>query len=139
MRPLVFCISSKWKTDLDTVSDSRSVIQHLSNWQSVRDNVGVSKLSKLKRFSTSHQIHMQWIPSHVLDVKGNEIANTLVEAGACEVSEPSAPLTVLEIFSRTKYQNETAWIVTPQSTIGISVLVPEALWLTVLQDRIKLF
>ncbi|GFT42346.1 RNase H domain-containing protein [Trichonephila clavipes] len=67
-----------------------------------------------------------------------EIADTLAMAGACEVPEPSAPLTFLEIFSRTKHQNKTAWI-TPPSTIGISVLVLEALWLTVLQDKIKLF
>ncbi|GFW31177.1 RNase H domain-containing protein [Trichonephila clavipes] len=30
------------------LSDSRSAIQHLSNWQSVRDNVGVSILIELK-------------------------------------------------------------------------------------------
>ncbi|GFT16049.1 uncharacterized protein TNCV_3315841 [Trichonephila clavipes] len=70
------------------LSDSRSAIQHLSNWQSVRDNVGVSILTKLKRLSTSHQIHLQWIPSHI-DLEGNEIADTLAKAGACEVLEPS--------------------------------------------------
>ncbi|GFV59294.1 RNase H domain-containing protein [Trichonephila clavipes] len=78
-----------------------------------------------------------WIPSHV-DLEGNEIANTLAKAGACEVPEPSAPITFLEIFSRTKNQNKTAWIL-PESTIGISEIVLEALWLTVLKDKIKLF
>ncbi|GFW39325.1 RNase H domain-containing protein [Trichonephila clavipes] len=91
------------------LSDSRSAIQYLYNWHSVRDNAGVSKLTKLKRLSTSHQIHLQWITSHI-DLEGNEIADTLVKAGACEVSESSAPLTFLEIFSRTKQQNKTAWI-----------------------------
>ncbi|GFW31353.1 uncharacterized protein TNCV_2664531 [Trichonephila clavipes] len=44
------------------LSDSRSEVQHLSNWQSGRDNVGVSILTKFKtRLSTSHQIHLQWI------------------------------------------------------------------------------
>ncbi|GFU31183.1 RNase H domain-containing protein [Trichonephila clavipes] len=119
------------------LSDSRSAIQHLSNWQRVRDNVGVSILTKLKRLPTSHQIHLQWIPSHI-DPEGNEIADTLAKAGACEIPEPSAPLTFLEIFSRTKHQNKTARI-PPPSTIGINVLVLLALWLTVLQDRIKLF
>ncbi|GFV95372.1 RNase H domain-containing protein [Trichonephila clavipes] len=89
------------------LSDSRSAIQHLSNWQSVRDNVGVPRLTKLKRLSTSHQIHLQWISSHI-DLEGNEIADTLAKPGACEVPEPSAPLTFLEIFSRTKHQNKTA-------------------------------
>ncbi|GFU24356.1 uncharacterized protein TNCV_942491 [Trichonephila clavipes] len=76
------------------LSDSRSAIQHLSNWQSVRDNVGVSILTELKRLSTSHQIHLQWIPPHI-DLEGNEIADTLTKAGACEVPEASAPLTFL--------------------------------------------
>ncbi|GFW57359.1 RNase H domain-containing protein [Trichonephila clavipes] len=88
------------------LSDSRSAIQHLSNWQSVRDNVGVSILAELKRLSTSHQIHLQWILSHI-DLEGNEIADTLAQAGACEVPEPSPPLNFLEIFSRTKqHQNK---------------------------------
>ncbi|GFX52645.1 RNase H domain-containing protein [Trichonephila clavipes] len=95
------------------LSDSRSAIQHLSNGQSVRNNVGVSILTKLKRLSTSHPIPLQWIPSHI-DLEGNEIADTLAKAGACEVPEPSAPLTFLEIFSRTKHQNKTAWITPPE-------------------------
>ncbi|GFW69954.1 RNase H domain-containing protein [Trichonephila clavipes] len=68
------------------------------------------------------------------DLEGNEIRDTLVKAGACKVPEPSTPLTFLDIFSRTKHQNKTAWIVPPQSTIGINVLVLEALWLTVLKE-----
>ncbi|GFW84262.1 RNase H domain-containing protein, partial [Trichonephila clavipes] len=120
------------------LSDSRSAIQHLSNWQSVRDNVGVSVLTKLKRLSTSHQIHLQWIPSHI-DLEGNEIADSLVNDGACEIPKLSAHLTFLEIFSRTKHQNKTAWITPAPGTIDINVLVLEAIWRTVLQDRIKLF
>ncbi|GFW82820.1 RNase H domain-containing protein [Trichonephila clavipes] len=94
------------------LSDSGSAIQPLSNWQRVRDNVGVSILTKLKRLSTSHQIHLQWIPPHI-DLEGNEIADTLAKAGAHELPEPSAPLTFLEIFSRTKHHNKTAWITPP--------------------------
>ncbi|GFY32908.1 RNase H domain-containing protein [Trichonephila clavipes] len=81
----------------------------LSNWQSVRDNVGVSILINLKRLSTLHQVHLQWIPSDI-NLEGNEIADTLAKAGTCEVPGPSAPLTFLEIFSRTKHHNKTAWI-----------------------------
>ncbi|GFV60877.1 RNase H domain-containing protein [Trichonephila clavipes] len=65
------------------LSDSRSAIQHLSYWQSVRDNVGVSILTKLNRLSTPHQIHLQWIPSHI-DLERNEIVATLAKADACE-------------------------------------------------------
>ncbi|GFX49349.1 transposable element Tc3 transposase [Trichonephila clavipes] len=89
--------------------ESRSAIRHLSNCQRVRDNVGVSILTKLKRLSTSHQIHLQWIPSHI-DLDENEIADTLAKAAARELPERSAPLTFLDIFLRTKHQNKTAWI-----------------------------
>ncbi|GFW20648.1 RNase H domain-containing protein [Trichonephila clavipes] len=88
------------------LSDSRSSMQHLSNWQCVRDNAGVLILNMLKRISTSHQVNLQWIPFHV-DLEENETENTLAKAGACEVSEPSAPLTFLEIFSKIKHQNKT--------------------------------
>ncbi|GFX66357.1 RNase H domain-containing protein [Trichonephila clavipes] len=98
------------------LSDSRSAIQHLSNWQSVRDNVGVSILTKLKRLFTSHQIHLQWISSHI-DLEGNEIEDTLAKAGACEVPESSAPLTFLEIFSRTKHQNKIALNTPPRAPL----------------------
>ncbi|GFW76325.1 RNase H domain-containing protein [Trichonephila clavipes] len=64
------------------LSDSRSAIQHLSNWQSL-------------------------ILSHI-DLEENEIADILTKVGACEVPEPSAPLTFLVIFSRTKLQNKIA-------------------------------
>ena len=100
------------KSEIWILSDSRSSIQHLANWHSVRDNVGVEILKKLKRLSLSHQIHLQWIPSHV-GIEGNEIADTLAKAGASEASVLTASLTSLEIFSRVKSQNKTTWLVTP--------------------------
>ncbi|GFV69908.1 hypothetical protein TNCV_1982751 [Trichonephila clavipes] len=47
------------------------------------------------------------------DLEGNDTADILAKAGACEVPEPSAPFTFLEIFSRTKHLNKTAWITPP--------------------------
>ncbi|GFU24432.1 RNase H domain-containing protein [Trichonephila clavipes] len=47
-------------------------------------------------------------------LEGNEIADTLVKADTCEVPEPAAPFNFLEIFSRTKHQNKTAWITPPE-------------------------
>ncbi|GFX25895.1 RNase H domain-containing protein [Trichonephila clavipes] len=44
------------------------------------------------------------------DLEGNEIADTLAKASTRELPEPSAPLTFLEIFSRTKHQNKNDWI-----------------------------
>ncbi|GFY30936.1 RNase H domain-containing protein [Trichonephila clavipes] len=61
----------------------------------------------------SRQINLQWILFHV-DLEGNEITDTLAKAGACDFPEPSAPLAFLEIFSRTKHQNKTAWIFPPE-------------------------
>ncbi|GFX59622.1 RNase H domain-containing protein [Trichonephila clavipes] len=54
-----------------------------------------------------------WLGSEqrVPDLEGNEIADTLAKAGACKAPEPLAPLTFLEIFSKIKHQNKTAWIV----------------------------
>ncbi|GFW66669.1 RNase H domain-containing protein [Trichonephila clavipes] len=73
------------------------------------------------------QIHLQWIPN-LVEREGNENADTLTKAEACEAPELSAPLTLLEFFSKIKHQNKTAWIIS-QSTIGISVLGLEAFWL----------
>ncbi|GFX76452.1 RNase H domain-containing protein [Trichonephila clavipes] len=68
-------------------SDSRSAIQHLANWHKVRDGTGTDILKMLKRLSLSHQIHFQWIPSHV-SIAGKEITDTLTRAGAGETTTP---------------------------------------------------
>lgn len=100
-------------TEIWILSDSKSAIQHLTSWQNVRDNAGISILNKLKRLSASHYIHLQWIPSHV-DLEGNEIADSLAKAGVADVCVPSAPLTFLEIHSKIKHKNRTTWIVPPE-------------------------
>ncbi|GBL74192.1 hypothetical protein AVEN_231069-1 [Araneus ventricosus] len=81
------------------LKDSRSSIQHLTNWHRLRDNTGMNILNKLKSLSVSYRIHLQWIPSHV-NIEGNEIADALAKAGADDASVPSAPLTYSEPFSR---------------------------------------
>ncbi|GFX00811.1 RNase H domain-containing protein [Trichonephila clavipes] len=74
---------------------SRSVIQHLSNWQKVGDNIGVAILKKLKHISSSHEIHLQWVPSHVKLVS-NEIADSLANP---QHTMNSAALTYSELHS----------------------------------------
>ncbi|GFS68947.1 RNase H domain-containing protein [Nephila pilipes] len=74
------------------LSYSISCIQHLANWQSVRDNDVEEILKTLKCLSTSHQINLQWILSHV-GIEGHEIADTLTKAGASEASMPSGGIT----------------------------------------------
>ncbi|GFW04187.1 RNase H domain-containing protein [Trichonephila clavipes] len=59
------------------LSDSRSAIQHLTNW---------------------HKIHLQWVPSHV-NIAGNEIADCLAKDGAAQHTTNSAALTYLELHS----------------------------------------
>ncbi|GFX91463.1 integrase catalytic domain-containing protein [Trichonephila clavipes] len=141
------CVQTLWKR---WKNDYLNHLQQRNKWQFQKNNVAVGCLVLLKendlppangQWQESWRLFMEltWIPSHI-DLEGNEIADTLAKAGARKLPEPSAPLTFLEIFSRTKHQNKTAWITLhPQSTIGINVLVLEALWLRVLQDRIKLF
>ncbi|PRD31013.1 UNVERIFIED_CONTAM: hypothetical protein NCL1_24664 [Trichonephila clavipes] len=80
------------------LSDSSSAIQHLSNWHKVGDNIGVAILEKLKRLSSSHEIHLQWDPSHV-DIMGNEIADSLAKDGTAQPTMSSAPLTYSELHS----------------------------------------
>ena len=74
--------------------------------------MGVNILKNLKHLSLTHQIHLQWIPSHV-GIDGNETADTLAKAGADEASIATAPLTYLEIFAKTKSQVKSSWQAPP--------------------------
>ncbi|GBN38862.1 hypothetical protein AVEN_210583-1 [Araneus ventricosus] len=94
------------------LTDSRSSIQHSSNWHRVRDNTGMNILNKLKSLSVSYRIHLQWIPAHV-NIQGNEISDAIAKAGADDASVPSAPLTYLEQFSRAKDRNKTILLIPP--------------------------
>ncbi|PRD34481.1 UNVERIFIED_CONTAM: hypothetical protein NCL1_14475 [Trichonephila clavipes] len=79
-------------------SDSRSAIQHLSNWHKVGDNTGVAILEKLKRLSSSREIHLQWVPSHVI-ITGNEISDALAKVGSAQHTRNSASLTYSKLHS----------------------------------------
>ncbi|GFX89067.1 RNase H domain-containing protein [Trichonephila clavipes] len=80
------------------LSDSRSAIQHLSNWHKVGDTTGVAILEKLKRFSSSREIHLQWVPLYV-NIAGNEIADALAKYGIAQPTMNSAPLICSELHS----------------------------------------
>ncbi|GBN46220.1 hypothetical protein AVEN_131733-1 [Araneus ventricosus] len=69
-------------------------------------------LNKLKSLSVSSRIHLQWIPSHV-NIQANEIADALAKGGADDASVPSASLTYLDLFSRSKSRNKTIWLIPP--------------------------
>ncbi|GFV35041.1 RNase H domain-containing protein [Trichonephila clavipes] len=64
----------------------------------VDDNTGVAILEKLKRLSSSREIHLQWVPSHV-NIAGNEIADSLAKDGSTQSTINSAPLIYSELHS----------------------------------------
>ncbi|GFU80087.1 uncharacterized protein TNCV_579671 [Trichonephila clavipes] len=78
------------------LSDSHGAIQHLFNWHKVGNNIGLAILEKLKRLSSSLEIHLQWIPLHV-NITGNEIADSLAKDGVAQPTMNSAPLTYSEL------------------------------------------
>ncbi|GFX71337.1 gag-pol [Trichonephila clavipes] len=80
------------------LSDSRSAIQHFSNWHKVGDNTGVAILEELKRLSSSCEIHPQWVPSHI-NIAGNEIADALAKDGAAQPTRNLAPFPYSELHS----------------------------------------
>ncbi|GFS49875.1 metabotropic glutamate receptor 8 [Trichonephila clavipes] len=77
--------------------DSRSAIQHLSDWTNVGDKTSVSILKNLKELSQQHEIYFQWIPSHI-GLFGNDTADLLAKEGVTENLMSRRTLTFSEIF-----------------------------------------
>ncbi|GFT15744.1 RNase H domain-containing protein [Trichonephila clavipes] len=89
------------------LSDSRSAIQHLSNWHKEGDNTGVAILEKLKHLSSSREIHLiQWVSSHV-NIVGNGIADSLAKDGAVQHTMNSSALIYLELHSTNVNSRQT--------------------------------
>ncbi|GBM08210.1 hypothetical protein AVEN_32761-1 [Araneus ventricosus] len=91
--------------DLWILTDSRSSIHHLKNWAYTGDNTSLSILQKLKLISFQHDVHFQWIPSHV-DIHGNELADNLAKEGSSHPIPSSSEITFLEQFSPKQAQNK---------------------------------
>ncbi|XP_054714592.1 LOW QUALITY PROTEIN: MAM and LDL-receptor class A domain-containing protein 2-like [Uloborus diversus] len=64
--------------DLWILSDSRSFLHYLSYWLLVGHKTSKSILLKLKLISLNHDVHLQWIPSHV-NIHGNKMADNLAK------------------------------------------------------------
>ncbi|GFV13967.1 RNase H domain-containing protein [Trichonephila clavipes] len=62
--------------ELWIVLDSRSALQHFSDWPSVNDEASVSIQVKPRMISQIHDVHLQRIPSQV-NIRGNEIPDRL--------------------------------------------------------------
>ncbi|GFW74921.1 RNase H domain-containing protein [Trichonephila clavipes] len=96
------------------LTDSRSSIQHLSNWPSIGDSTIRSILPLFQQLSERHSIHLQWAPSHV-GLLGNEVADVLAKAATSNPVDPENHmiLTSTEIYSRAKELICRAWVVPP--------------------------
>ncbi|GFY29861.1 RNase H domain-containing protein [Trichonephila clavipes] len=83
------------------LTDSRSSIQHLSNWPSIGDSTNILHL--FQQLSDRHPIHLQWVPSHV-GLLGNEVVDDLAKAATSNPVDPEnhTILTSTEIYSRAK-------------------------------------
>ncbi|GFW27543.1 RNase H domain-containing protein [Trichonephila clavipes] len=94
------------------LTDSRSSIQHLSNWQSIGDSTSRSILHLFQQLLDRHPIHLQWVPSHV-GLLGNEVADDLAKAATCNHVDPEdhRVLTSTEIYFRAKELICRTWIV----------------------------
>ncbi|GBN77835.1 hypothetical protein AVEN_191898-1 [Araneus ventricosus] len=98
--------------DLWILTDSRGSIQHLKNWTYIEDKTSLSISQKLKLTSLHHDVHFQWIPSHV-DIHGNKLVDNLAKEGSSHPIPSSSEITLLELFSRKKAQNKAEWLVPP--------------------------
>ncbi|GBM83133.1 hypothetical protein AVEN_40099-1 [Araneus ventricosus] len=59
-----------------------------------------------------HEVHLQWIPSHV-DIYGNEVADDLAKQGTAEPLCSTPSLTFDEIYSIRKNKDLKTWRVPP--------------------------
>ncbi|GBO32722.1 hypothetical protein AVEN_256130-1 [Araneus ventricosus] len=89
-------------------SDSRSVVQYLVNWTDVSDRRGMDIFNKLRTLRNNCVLHLQWIPSHV-NLKYNDIVDSLAKRRYYHASGPCKTLTYLEIYSRRKALVNTSW------------------------------
>ncbi|GFU77769.1 probable RNA-directed DNA polymerase from transposon BS [Trichonephila clavipes] len=98
--------------ELWILSDSRSSLQHLHNWTQVGDKTSISILHNLKLISKHHDVHFQWIPSHV-DIFGNEQADRLAREGCSLLTTSSPAITYSEHQSKINRQLSKQWKIPP--------------------------
>ncbi|GFX48999.1 hypothetical protein TNCV_2797901 [Trichonephila clavipes] len=60
--------------------DSSTALR-LSDWSSSNDETSVSNLFELRKISQMHDVHIQWISSHVNN-RGNEVTDRLTKVGS---------------------------------------------------------
>ncbi|GBM96677.1 hypothetical protein AVEN_69285-1 [Araneus ventricosus] len=105
---LDFVLERKLLSEIWILSDSRSVAQYLDNWRDISDRTGMDIFNKLKTLCNSCVFHLQWIPSHV-NLKYNDIADSLAKEGTTMPQTNVEPLTYLELYSRRKAFVNISW------------------------------
>ncbi|GBM99527.1 hypothetical protein AVEN_250600-1, partial [Araneus ventricosus] len=90
------------------LSDSRSSIQHLKDWNNVGDRAGISILKLLRHIGVDHEVHLQWIPSHV-DIYGNDVSDDLAKQVTSEPLCSTLSITFDEIYSIRKNKDLKTW------------------------------
>ncbi|GBN91093.1 hypothetical protein AVEN_4126-1 [Araneus ventricosus] len=84
----------------------------IKDWNNVGDRTSVSILKLLRHIGVDHEVHLQWIPSHV-DIYGNEVADNLAKQGTAEPLRSTPSLTFDEIYSIRKNKDLKTWRVPP--------------------------
>ncbi|GFV16486.1 RNase H domain-containing protein [Trichonephila clavipes] len=103
---------NSYKDSIRILTDSRSSLQYLKNWQKIMDSTGLDILSKLVRLGQRKQLCLQWIQSHV-GVPGNEAANEL-PGRECDLPNPSSTaLTHTKIHSFQRNKMNLTWLNPP--------------------------
>ncbi|GBM41194.1 hypothetical protein AVEN_109976-1 [Araneus ventricosus] len=105
---LDFVLEHQLFGDIWILSDSRSVVQYPDNWRDVSDRWAMDIFDKLKTLCNSCVLHLQWIPSHV-NLKYNDIADSLAKEGTTMPQAYVEPLTYLELYSRIKAFVNISW------------------------------
>ncbi|GBM39619.1 RNA-directed DNA polymerase from mobile element jockey, partial [Araneus ventricosus] len=87
-------------------------VEAANNNNNVGDRTGISILKLLRHIGVDHEVHLQWIPSHV-DIYGNEVADDLAKQGTAEPLCSVPSLTFDEIYSIRKNKDLKTWRVPP--------------------------
>ena len=88
-------------------TENRSYIQHFQNWSRIGDRASISRLDQLQKLSSCHDMHLQWIPSHI-GLNENEVVDTLAKEWT-SMALSSNTLTFLKISSKLKSTVTSYW------------------------------
>ncbi|GFU08363.1 hypothetical protein TNCV_4962911 [Trichonephila clavipes] len=100
------------KTATNFIEQPQRTTTSQCRWFSTNDKTSVSILLKLRKISETHDVHFQWIPSHV-NISSNEVADRLTKE--CSENEMASrfSLTTRELCSSEKSKFSLIWRIPP--------------------------